>query len=149
MVLYKFLPKGFLNLWTDESLSILSVLRSLLLFYWLVFSNFNTMVLVLTFHFILFCFILFSGSLLFQMRDEREWILMGEELREEVGGMEERKTVLILYCMWKECMFNKRKINLKLLLRIKQNNNTYFLFCHTRLSNRLLHFLQVLSWYQF
>lgn len=38
-------------------------------------------------------------------------MLMGEELGEEVEGMKERKTVLILYCMWKESMFNKRKIN--------------------------------------
>lgn len=57
--------KGFLNVWIGESLILVPVLRSLLLFCWLAFSNFNMMVFVLTYHFILFCFILSSGNLFF------------------------------------------------------------------------------------
>lgn len=71
------------------------------------------------------------------MRDEGEWILMGEKLGEEVGGMEERKTLLILYCMCKESMFNKRKINLKLLLRIKQSKTITLISCFVMLEEAL------------
>jgi hypothetical protein len=86
----------------------MSLLRAVLLFCWLVLSNFDMMVIVLSYY-ILFCYVLLLSlrSLLFSNEREKGSKSRWEERWGGTGGVEREKTIFILFCMNKESMFNK------------------------------------------
>lgn len=66
------------------------------------------------FYFILFCYVLLSlRSLLFSYERQREVEPDGREGREELEGLEGGQTVIGIYCLREESIFNEMKKNCK------------------------------------
>lgn len=101
---------GIQSVWISGSL-ILVPSFGLFSFCWFVLSNFNTMVL---FFLNLFYFVAISWKpVLFHWETDRQWGWVPPDGRRgcwwEQGRIKGRKTVIVIYCLRKKFIFNKKK----------------------------------------